>query len=291
MLSLFELKLPPSHSLSPHNLPPSHSLSPHKLPPSHSLSPHNRQSTTLPALVQDTVSLPTSSESAIAITTTSWWRDRATCSTSTLARFWGMLRCLGPSRGQIPILTFTRCLGPSRGLIPIFTFTRCLGPSRGLIPILTFTKCLGPSRGQIPILTFTQTLPQCSIRQLLQWMHVCIAFSCVRSSNPDTNGTEESVRCPYFWGWIACKNCSWECLRFLLQWKALKCKPSAHSIEMWNPYTSVAPPQLMVLTMHQKEQHVMHHFHGLFSIKRPALFLFESKNIYKVEKLSTFHLY
>ena len=43
--------------------------------------------------------------------------------------------------------------------------------------------------------------------------------------------------------------------------KALKCKPSAHSIEMWNPYTSVAPPQLMVLTMHQKEQHVMHHFH------------------------------
>ena len=30
---------------------------------------------------------------------------------------------------------------------------------------------------------------------------------------------------------------------------------------LWNPYTSVAPPQLMVLTMHKKEQHVMHYFH------------------------------
>ena len=41
---------------------------------------------------------------------------------------------------------------------------------------------------------------------------------------------------------------------------------------------------------HQKEQHVMHHFHGRLGKKWPALFLFEAQKIYKVEKLPTFHL-
>ena len=57
---------------------------------------------------------------------------------------------------------------------------------------------------------------------------------------------------------------------------------------MWNPYTSAAPPQLMVLTIHKKEQHVMPWI--IFKKKWPALLLLGAKNIYKVEKLPTLHL-
>ena len=43
---------------------------------------------------------------------------------------------------------------------------------------------------------------------------------------------------------------------------------------------TLAPPQLMVLTMHQKEQHVMHHFHGLCWVENgKPYFCLRPKNI------------